>query len=107
MMDESVNPEPILITPKGEMNTVVWCAWYRAKTGCNVFKAQMVFNEKVQCMPEPELVTKSGKINKIWVKWYRMRKKVSSNVALAVAKRRQTAIAEGKKPLEEHLTAWW
>lgn len=106
-MDEDEKPEPILISPKGEMNTVVWCAWHREKFKSTVIRAQMAFNEKIQGMPEPEMILKGNKVNPVWIKWYRMRKKVSSNVAVAVARRRQIAIAEGKKPLEEHLTAWW
>jgi len=106
-MTEGDKPEPILISSKGEMNTQAWCAWHRETFKSTVHRAQMAFNEKVQCMPEPEMILKGNKVNPVWVKWYRMRKKVSTNVAISVARRRQTAIAEGRKPLEEHLTAWW
>lgn len=103
----SNKPEPILISSKGEMNTVAWSQWYRETTGATAFQAQMAFNEKVSVIPEPDITLASGKVNPVWIKWYRMRKRVSSNVAVAVARRRLAAIAEGKKPLEEHLTAWW
>lgn len=101
------NKEPVLITAKGEMNTVAWSKWYRETTGANAVAAQYAFNERVQTMPEPVMEIKPGKINKLWIIWYRTRKKVSTNTAMNVAKRRLKAIAEGRKPLEEHLTAWW
>lgn len=102
------NKEPILISSKGELNTVLWSAWFRANNPeMTALHAQYAFNERIQNLPEPNITTSSGKISAIWVKWYRIRKRVSTNVAVAVARRRINAESLGKKPLEEHLTVWW
>lgn len=100
--------EPHLIDAKGEMNTVAWSAWYRANNpSVNAMQTQYAFNERVQSLPEPELTTASGKPNPVWIKWYRLRKKVSSNVALSTCKKLIQAKAEGKPQPKDHRTTWW
>jgi len=73
--------------------------------GVSYLRAHKVFNEVVQCMNEPSLTNAEGKANPVWIAWYRLQKKVSSNVAKATARIRIQALQEGK--VVNDLKAWW
>lgn len=99
--------EPPLITAKGELNQGPWTKWYLSEKGGAYLTAHNEFCERVANMAEPSLTTPSGKPSPVWQKWYRMRKKVSSNIALNTCKQRIKAAAEGKELPKEHKVVWW
>jgi len=99
--------EPPLITKRGELNQGPWTKWCMETKGSTYLDAHKDFNERVQNLPEPELTTESGKPSPVWQKWYRLRKKVSSNIALSTCKARIKAKAEGAEIPKEHRTMWW
>lgn len=99
--------EPPLITAKGELNQGPWTKWYGSEKGTSYLDAHKEFCERVANMAEPSLTTPSGKPSPVWQKWYRMRKKVSSNIALNTCKQRIKAAAEGKELPKEHKVVWW
>lgn len=80
--------KPALITPKGVLNVGAWTKWHMHNKGLDYLKAHRLFNEKVRDMPEPPLATEAGKPNPVWVTWYRIRNKVSGNVATGICRNR-------------------
>ena len=45
-------------------------------------------------MKEPSLVTEKGKLNKVWLTWFKVNRKVSNNIALATGKRKLKEMLE-------------
>jgi len=101
------NKEPLLFTEEGGFNQSAWTEWYTALHKATPTSAHRAFCERIAILPEPELETTSGKPNPLWQKWYRIRKRVSSNIALNTCKRRIKEKAEGKVLPEAHKTVWW
>lgn len=100
-----MSKEPALITAKGSLNVGSWTKWYMATYNVSYLRAHKVFNENVQGMPEPAMADANGKPNPVWVTWYRLKKKVSSNVSKMVCANRLKDITEGKPIVETK--GWW
>jgi len=80
--------KPALITPKGSLNVGPWTKWCMHVKGMEYLQAHRLFNERVRDMPEPALANAEGKPSPVWVTWYRIRNKVSSNVAIGICRGR-------------------
>lgn len=99
--------EPELITSKGELNQGPWVKWYSDTRQCPYLEAHREFCDRVRNLPEPDLTTPSGKPSPVWIQWYKMRKKVSRNIASNTCKKRIVAAANGAPVPKNHKTVWW
>lgn len=87
--------EPIpLITPKGDINQA-WSEAYMAETGCTFLVAHEQLQLRIADMPEPPLTTGRGVPNPVWVTRYRVRKRVSTNIARNACKKLILAEQQG------------
>lgn len=99
---------PRLILPNGEINRE-WTEAYIAQFRCTRTTANLQRQAAIVSMPEPSLVTSSGKLSKTWVTWYKVCKRVSTNIAIstgrALIKERECENDSTETP--KHRTYYW
>lgn len=76
-----LNPEPSLINADGVFS-VEWRKWYlETHPGATVGLAHEIQKDRFFKMEEPPLKCDGNKRNPMWIAWYRVTKRVSTNVA--------------------------
>lgn len=78
------------------MNVGAWTKWHMHTQGSEYLHAHRLFNEKVRDMSAPPLTNDEGKPSPVWVTWYRIRNKVSGNVAIGVCRNRIMEVSASK-----------
>lgn len=73
--------EPSIINAKGDMS-VNWRNWYAEQNGVTLEKARYIQIDRFFKMPEPSLKLADGKRNPMWVLWWKITQRVSTNIAL-------------------------
>lgn len=98
--------EPSIINAKGDMS-VNWRNWYAEQNGVTLEKARYIQIDRFFKMPEPSLKLEDGKRNPMWVLWWKITKRVSTNIALKqwVAKVDGTFVKDKRRTnyLDAHL----
>lgn len=84
---------PDVILPSGEINPK-WSEAYQEQSGCSYLESHTQRQAAIFAMKEPSLVTEKGKLNKVWLTWFKVNRKVSNNIALATGKRKLKTMLE-------------
>lgn len=99
---------PQLILPNGTINPA-WAKAYQEQTGVNHLEAHTQQQAAIVKMDEPPLTTGKGKLNPVWVMWYKARKRVSTKIATSVGKTKLNSgdTRDEQEQPKEHRTYYW
>lgn len=93
---------PAVIKSNGDID-LEWVIVYMAIHGCDSKAAKEAHQCAILEMNEPELQTKSGKLSKKWVTWFRARKRISTNVSIRIGNERIQALIENTGKVKDVL----
>lgn len=98
---------PRLILPNGNINPD-WSKAYQEQMGVGHLEAHTQQQAAITAMAEPPLVTSKGKLNPVWVMWYKVCKRVSTNIATSVGKTKlKSGDTSDAQEQPKHRTYYW
>lgn len=99
---------PKLILPNGDINPA-WSKAYQEQTGASYLEAHTQQQSAITAMAEPALKTSKGKLSRAWVMWYKVCKRVSTNIAISAGKAKIKSEESSDEQVQPklHRTYYW